>query len=130
MQEILGSDGENSEEMPGRSCRGGPGGGLPVTLYGPRSCNACGKFHHVCEDQPARRGVAHNARPWLGGGGAGTKEETASFQLLKVLVHLSQGAIALSNVYGHPCFICSFCAFISRMCPLVSERPKRGDFGV
>lgn len=42
----------------------------------------------------------------------------------------SQGAIALSNVYGHPCFICSFCAFISRMCPLVSERPKRGDFGV
>lgn len=93
MQEILGSDGENSEEMPGRSCRGGPGGGLPVTLYGPRSCNACGKFHHVCEDQPARRGVAHNARPWLGGGGAGTKEETASFQLLKVLVHLLKDSL-------------------------------------
>lgn len=24
-----------------------------LTLYQPSSCNACGKFHHACEDQPA-----------------------------------------------------------------------------
>ncbi|XP_058426527.1 uncharacterized protein LOC131422916 [Diceros bicornis minor] len=32
-------------------------GGPPLTLYRSCSCNACGKFHHVCEDQPACAGA-------------------------------------------------------------------------
>lgn len=50
----VGRAGERVAQNP--DCRlrtGGAARGRLLTLYAPSSCNACGKFHHACEDQPA-----------------------------------------------------------------------------
>lgn len=85
-------------EAPAGAAECGLLGEPPLTLHRSCSCNACGKFHHVREDQPACAGACPRCetaagRGWRAqGGGAGSKEELFGFQLLKVLMLLLKDA--------------------------------------